>query len=605
MATAQLKDSADLNCHWCSLILTILSGYPGEWEAMSSEDRLHIEFGLGGWENTSPPGNNMFQVLLYTDARWLANEELFAYSKVDDRVITTVTAREVQSTVDSDAAYGQARRWLEECGTHDACPSRTGVLVPSRLIDVRPSREPTRCRLMNTSDGLEHQGSYVALSYCWGPAQVGVTTSDNLNTRLAQLLESELSRTAQDAIRVTRKLGHRYLWIDAVCIVQDSEDDKTQELARMSEIYTHAAVTIVAASSASSADGFLKPRHTPTDALQIPFWAPDGQLGSAHMGIFIESKDRLGWRAEVLNTRAWTLQEQLLSPRLLIYASHTLQFQCNTRFVNLGDSLNCYGPLDNGKLWLPHGEDLTDGRTMTGDAWLDILRVYSRRRLTYPEDRLTALSAIAQHFHGHAPIGSQYLAGLWAGRSLPMTLLWQLDDDRVDSAAAAYDPACMAPTWSWVSVRAPVRYRGDYCPSKCEWHEGLDVTAACCTPVQASLPFGGSKDAWLRLTAQSRKGFVDPFKKRLTWQAPTGMRSGDTDQGVYASLDAKSEHPHIEVCCLAMVYRHRIHTTRALTVAGLLIAPMEDGKAHRRIGVFFDAEKSDFAGGELQEVRLV
>lgn len=68
---------------------------------------------------------------------------------------------------------------------------------------------------------------------------------------------SHLPEIVKDAILVTREPGLRYIWIDAHCIIQDSEEDKTRELTKMAEIYSCAHVTLSAASAANAENGFL------------------------------------------------------------------------------------------------------------------------------------------------------------------------------------------------------------------------------------------------------------------------------------------------------------------------------------------------------------
>jgi hypothetical protein len=90
----------------------------------------------------------------------------------------------------------------------------------------------------------------------------------------------------------------------------------------MCRIYQQATVTIVAASATSASQGFLEDRNPPEPAVQIPFWTPDDTLTS----VYLRAEKLYDDEEEPINSRAWTLQEQLLSPRLLIYATHTLQY---------------------------------------------------------------------------------------------------------------------------------------------------------------------------------------------------------------------------------------------------------------------------------------
>jgi hypothetical protein len=106
------------------------------------------------------------------------------------------------------------------------------------------------------------------------------------------------------------------------------------------------AVTIVAASSSAANQGFLADRKPPRPSVKIPCWGKDGELGAV-------SLRPEGWydaESEPVNSRAWTLEERLLSPRLLIYATHTLQYQCHYHPVTLGCSIHIPAGLGSWRL---------------------------------------------------------------------------------------------------------------------------------------------------------------------------------------------------------------------------------------------------------------
>ncbi len=117
---------------------------------------------------------------------------------------------------------------------------------------------------------MEDQSIYAVLSYCWGAWQNGLTAM-SLHDRLQRLDTSALSQTLRDVITTTRKIGMKYLWIDALCIIQDSMDDEVIELASMCRTYQEASVTIIVASASSANEGFLEDRGLPKPSVQIPF----------------------------------------------------------------------------------------------------------------------------------------------------------------------------------------------------------------------------------------------------------------------------------------------------------------------------------------------
>jgi len=120
-----------------------------------------------------------------------------------------------------------ARRRLRTCKTsHPQCREDGLRALPTRVIEV----SDVTLKLTSTRKGAEYsKGEYVALSYCWGGNQTFVTTLATLKEKEAGFPQSVLPQTLKDAISVTRSLGFRYIWIDALCIIQDSDEDKAAE----------------------------------------------------------------------------------------------------------------------------------------------------------------------------------------------------------------------------------------------------------------------------------------------------------------------------------------------------------------------------------------
>jgi Heterokaryon incompatibility protein (HET) len=182
--------------------------------------------------------------------------------------------------VASEASYAQARLWIQDClSNHNNCPGIYRSPPPARVIDVGDNADAGP-RIYECQKG-EHQ-PYAALSYCWGEKERLVLSTSNIyEWCLHGLPYPSLPRTIRDAIVITRKLGLRFVWIDALCIIQDSDLDKSREIERMGAIYQTAHVTIVAASAKDCDDGILC-QTIPTDMKQftVPFLCPDGKLGS-------------------------------------------------------------------------------------------------------------------------------------------------------------------------------------------------------------------------------------------------------------------------------------------------------------------------------------
>jgi hypothetical protein len=120
---------------------------------------------------------------------------------------------------------------MDEClDKHKQCPGREEPLLPARIIDIGSHDDNSMIALCITK--VNDHAHYAALSYCWGVSQqVTSTTSTNLLDRVRGIEFQILPKTVQDAIITTRKLKLRFLWIDALCILQDSEEDKATQSA--------------------------------------------------------------------------------------------------------------------------------------------------------------------------------------------------------------------------------------------------------------------------------------------------------------------------------------------------------------------------------------
>ena len=187
------------------------------------------------------------------------------------------------------------------------------------MIDVDPSLP--RPRLCFEADTHEPEISYAALSYCWGKTRVVITTSENYDEHIEHGFdETTLPQTIQDAMRITRELGVRYLWVDALCIIQGSYEYWQKESATMASIYGNAFVIIVAVDSDNSFDGIFPKRELKTTPIRE---SADGiydrkPILSAHRDTFVQ-RNRKPKEGSPWPTRAWTLREIILSPRALMF----------------------------------------------------------------------------------------------------------------------------------------------------------------------------------------------------------------------------------------------------------------------------------------------
>jgi len=147
-----------------------------------------------------------------------------------------------------------AKAWLDDCVDNHTTCRNISQKIPTRVIKV--GSEGSNPVLYAT----EHESSpYAALSHCWGSSDILRTTTATIHERKEGISMESLPKTFQDAVIITRKLGIEYLWIDSLCILQDSEEDWNREAAKMALVYSGATVVISADAARSSADGCFGP----------------------------------------------------------------------------------------------------------------------------------------------------------------------------------------------------------------------------------------------------------------------------------------------------------------------------------------------------------
>lgn len=325
----------------------------------------------------------------------------------------------------------------------------------------------------------------------WGEAQPHQTTISNVSAYSDAISPSILPRTIRDAIYVTRILGIRFLWIDSLCIIQDSDEDKLHELGRMHHVYRYAFLTLIAASAWKVTEGFLQNRPiSPHDvAFPFPCASPTMQVGNINLSVATLPRSGPSYAQprgeEPISARGWCLQEYYMSPRALIFASDTLRFRCQTSTQNVGNAY--YNQVHERRL--PHVLFLrrpppavrgSEDWTAVHRAWWDIVEDYSRRVVGTPSDKLVACGAIADAFQ--RVLRTEYLAGLWRD-TLLQDLLWEKDGEARLERPAAF----RAPSWSWAAVDGRLKMKSQ------NYLDGVALAEVVrCTVMlkDAELPFG-------------------------------------------------------------------------------------------------------------------
>ncbi|RDW57116.1 hypothetical protein BP6252_13862 [Coleophoma cylindrospora] len=385
------------------------------------------------------------------------------FTESDNLAARYVQRRSLAENFASEKKMSQARKWLEECRLgHPKCPQRLVPRLPTRVLDVGALGDSASTRLYVSKS--DEAAEYVALSYCWGGPQLFTTTIATIEDRICSIPGNDLPKTIRDAIFVTRSLGIRYLWVDALCIIQDSYADKNSEIASMGSIYKSATVTISAACARAVDQGFLWTRNSSLmKAYKFPFLLPDGKMGAVSVASFDVRTQRE--TVEATDERAWCFQESLLAPRKLVFGSRELLWSCQTLENEPIAKSNTTYFYDVERL--PRSvfdSQYQDKSTCSEKAqiWNTIVEGYTERSITNLDDRLPAISGVAEEL---ARIWNDtHIHGMMRGtliRNLPWHLRKSLYDsganEKTKSEPLLLTPAIStSPSWSWTSVTSEV-----------------------------------------------------------------------------------------------------------------------------------------------------
>lgn len=342
---------------------------------------------------------------------------------------------------------------------------------------------------------------YITLSYCWGKSWNSRTTKANIEYYKAFIPMEDLSPTLRHAVLLTRHLKFQYLWVDSLCIIQDSKEDWNAESVNMANIYQNSIFTIAVPGARSAMEGIIPEVSKRQNPLTI-------RAEGTNFSLFIDSVP-LNWdicvEQDALSERAWVLQERLLSCRTIFFGSQQMFWECKTKRASqhqytdlLEDQETKESPESVfNMIPKPNLVDLLPLQLLEDDeerdyfAWYEMLSIYSSKALTVPSDKLPALAGIAKAF---APKNGLYLAGTWLS-DWRGGLLWRAATPRsLRRPQNVRNPR--APFWSWAhldgriafSVTCPeykysTRYKtGVLDPGKAEL---LDLSSAKVSPTSS------------------------------------------------------------------------------------------------------------------------
>ncbi|KAK6858276.1 hypothetical protein PG995_005975 [Apiospora arundinis] len=371
------------------------------------------------------------------------------------------------------------REFLSDChNRHDVCNKSMDSRMPTYLIEILDdpiSASDPVLRLVYRPPGVD----YAALSYCWGGDQKVKLTLSTIAEFTGAVQYSLLPKTLQDAVITAQMLGLKFLWIDALCVVQDDAVHIAREIAMMPSIYQNAYITIYAARASGADQGFLDDIVTPSTSshsFQFGICTPD-ELVSTDMNGQIEGDYFIpnivgsvicfcdldeSNVVSPIERRGWTFQEYLLSPRILEFGMYQTSFKClKFELRNSGHESLDYGKRAErltefrSKFHNFGASDDSEGRSAIPLPWEVTVAHFAQREISNPRDRLRAISGVAtvQGYHE----GGTYLAGLWK-EHLSTQLQWEAVGTKPRPAEYR------APSWSWASVDEDIDFHGGVTP---------------------------------------------------------------------------------------------------------------------------------------------
>ena len=343
---------------------------------------------------------------------------------------------EPSRSTSSAASIDQVSNWIKGCEDLHGCYNvqQTNTFLPTRLVELVKGVNKLR---LSYSDHLPPETRYATLSYCWGNVPFCRLLKENISYFKDDIHFSILPQTFQDAITVLQKLYIKYLWIDSLCIIQDSALDWTAEAPRMSKVYSNSYLNLAATASRNPQEGLFRTRESSfvKSCRYVPH--EDRELecltcmtGERHTGGW-DCVNPFDWVTAIvkapLNSRAWVYQERALAPRILHFSSSELFWECNhmrasetfpdrlpTQYIipKQKNLLYSYSRQKRADFTGRHGEvfvgAISLGRLLNAfiykgdnsplDLWTLVVEDYSLAQLTYATDKLVAISALAETF---------------------------------------------------------------------------------------------------------------------------------------------------------------------------------------------------------------
>ncbi|KAF4464921.1 tol [Fusarium albosuccineum] len=359
------------------------------------------------------------------------------------------------STTESQTTITTIQSWIKKCVTaHEGC--RTQIQYPSLFVCPKRLLDLSKGTLI-LRENIERELCHACLGHCWGTnTNVVKTTKQTLESFRTLIPWDQLSKTFRDAVEICRRLGILYLWIDSLCIIQDSAEDWKEQAAKMADIYQNSFLTIAATKSQDGSGGCFSETSSHYVAKLVPGYQDIYVRQSPPL--FPDHWTQLDNSDYPLLNRAWIYQEMRLSPRVLHFCSEEVIWVCRTsKRSESGCNDEDFNDKNGFKPTL-YGCISEVPRDKDQYTWHRTVQEYSRPQLTFESDKTVALAGLAQRAQIARP-DDRYLAGIWE-KSLPLDLLWMV----WPTPKLRKQKITRYPSWSWASIKSQVMWDGTWSP---------------------------------------------------------------------------------------------------------------------------------------------